>query len=94
MSQPAFDNSMVLPSHVGHRASRKIWLPNVVYESVPYFYILAGFAALFATLYINAWYWVVPHWILFTALCLHAGTRIIYKRYKYRTARRRAAEDA
>lgn len=84
MPHPPLDSSTVLPADLGQRAARKVWLPDVVYEALPYFYILAGFASLFATLYINAWYWVVPHWILFTALCLHAGFHILFKRLRYR----------
>ncbi|MFK8053295.1 MAG: hypothetical protein AB8F65_10010 [Woeseiaceae bacterium] len=84
MTHPALDDSMEIPASTASSAVRRFWLPKVVYECVPYFYILAGFAALFATLYINAWYWMVPHWVLFTALCLHAGTSILVKRFRYR----------
>lgn len=88
MTQPALDNSMVLPASMSPAAKQRIWLPSVVYECLPYFYILTGFSALFATLYINAWYWMVPHWLLFTALCFHAGAHILVKRYRYRQSQR------
>ena len=84
MSEDSLDHTSVLPERIGAAASRRVWLPRLLYECLPYFYILAGFAALFATLYINAWYWVVPHWILFTALCLHAGFLTLYRRYRHR----------
>jgi hypothetical protein len=32
---------------------KKIWLPKFVYDGLPYFYLTAGFAAFFATLYIS-----------------------------------------
>lgn len=84
MSHDSLQSTTIIPDHVVTGARGKIWLPSLVYECLPYFYILAGFAALFATLYINAWYWVIPHWILFTALCLHSGARILYRRFHFR----------
>lgn len=84
MSHDSLQSTTIIPDHVVKGQRGKIWLPTLVYECLPYFYILAGFAALFATLYINAWYWVVPHWILFTALCLHAGARILLQRFEFR----------
>lgn len=44
---------------------KKIWLPKVVYDALPYFYLIAGVAAIVATIYIDEWYWVVPHYVLF-----------------------------
>ncbi len=84
MKHDSLQSTTIIPDHVVAATNRRIWLPSLVYECLPYFYILAGFSALFATLYINAWYWVVPHWILFTALCLHSGLRILYRRFNYR----------
>ena len=50
---------------------KRIWLPKLVYDSLPYFYLTAGFAAFFATLYISEWFWVLPHYLLFSAACMH-----------------------
>ncbi len=61
---------------------RKIWLPKLVYDCLPYFYLLSGIAALFATLYINQWFWVVPHYLLFSAACLHFGIAVFRRRRK------------
>ena len=63
----------------GDLASRKIWLPRLLYDGLPYFYLTAGFAAFFATLYITEWFWIVPHYLLFSAACLHLGT-VVYRR--------------
>ncbi len=52
---------------------RKVWLPKLAYDCLPYFYLTAGFAALFATLYISEWFWVLPHYLLVSAACLHLG---------------------
>jgi hypothetical protein len=62
--------------------TRKVWLPRLVYDCLPYFYLSAGFAALFATLYISEWFWVVPHYLLFSAACIHLGVRVYRQRHK------------
>ena len=61
---------------------KKIWLPKLVYDCLPYFYLTAGFAALFATLYISEWFWILPHYLLFAAACLHLGFAIRSRRKK------------
>ena len=63
----------------GKLIERKIWLPKMLYDAVPYFYFVAGIAAFFATLYINQWFWVLPHYVLFSAFCIHFGI-VIYRR--------------
>ena len=72
-----------LIKHAGKFVSRKIWLPKLVYDSLPYFYLAAGVSALFATLYIGNWMWVLPHYLLFSAACVHLGI-LIYGRRNYR----------
>jgi len=71
--------------------SRKIWLPKLLYDSLPYFYLASGLAAFFATLYITDWFWVLPHYLLFSIVCTHLGV-IVYRR-RHRSARRQP-EDA
>jgi hypothetical protein len=46
----------------GRLISKKIWLPKLIYDALPYFYILSGFLAFLATLYISDWFWVLPHY--------------------------------
>jgi hypothetical protein len=65
----------------GSLITRKIWLPKVLYDLLPYFYLTSGFAAFFATLYISNWFWVLPHYLLFSAGCLHLGF-VVYRRRK------------
>lgn len=72
----------------GNILSRKIWLPKLLYELLPYFYVLAGFVALLATVYISEWFWVLPHYLLFSVACVHFGVFI------YRRRRRAAMNDA
>jgi hypothetical protein len=64
--------------------SRKIWLPKLLYETLPYFYLASGFLAFFATLYINAWFWVLPHYLLFSIGCIHLGV-LVYRRRRRST---------
>ncbi len=58
---------------------RKIWLPKSLYNSLPAFYVGAGLTALIATVYIREWFWIVPHYLLFSAACIHMGL-LIYRR--------------
>ncbi|MDH4107343.1 MAG: hypothetical protein OEW35_03425 [Gammaproteobacteria bacterium] len=64
--------------------TRKIWLPRLLYDCLPYFYLTAGFGAFFATLYINEWFWVLPHYVLFSAACLHLAISVLRKRRRNR----------
>ena len=65
-------------------ALRKIWLPKLLYDSLPYFYLTAGFAAFFATIYISEWFWILPHYLLFSAACVHLGITVYRRRQLYR----------
>ncbi len=66
----------------GQFMSRIIWLPRVLYVALPYFYIAAGVTALAATLYISDWFWILPHYFLFAAACLHMGVFVYRKRHR------------
>ena len=66
----------------GRVLARKIWLPKLVYDLLPVFYIVSGIAALLATLYISEWFWVLPHYLLFSAACLHLGGVIFRRRQR------------
>jgi hypothetical protein len=55
---------------------KKIWLPGLLYDGLPYFYLTAGFAAFFTTLYISDWFWILPHYLLFSATCLHLALSV------------------
>jgi Flp pilus assembly protein TadB len=68
-----------VPHDAGSLMTRKIWLPKTLYDLLPYFYLIAGVAALLATLYIGNWLWVLPHYLLFSVACLHLGI-VIYRR--------------
>lgn len=78
----------------GNWTLRKIWLPKIVYDCVPYFYLTAGFAALFATLYITDWFWVLPHYIIFSVACLHMAFRIFNFRRSVKNKKEEARDQA
>ena len=44
----------------------RIWLTKPIYETLPYFYLLAGLGCLIASIYLDYWYWPV--------FCLLAGS--------------------
>jgi hypothetical protein len=46
-------------------------LSKILRDCLPCFYLTGAFAAFFATLYIGAWYWILPHSVLIFAACLH-----------------------
>ena len=73
-------DTQAVARNTGSLASRKVWLPKFFYDSLPYFYLTAGFAAFFATLYISDWFWVLPHYLLFSAACLHLGVLVLRRR--------------
>jgi hypothetical protein len=64
----------------GTLVTQKVWLPRLLYDCLPYFYLTAGFAAFFATLYISDWFWVLPHYLLFSAACLHLAYLVSRRR--------------
>ena len=70
----------------GGLIKRKIWIPKLAYDALPCFYVGAGIAAFAATLYISEWFWVLPHYLLFSVGCVHLGL-LVYRR------RRRAQHD-
>lgn len=74
-------DSRDLARKAGSLATRKVWLPKLLYDCLPYFYLTAGFAAFFATLYISEWFWVLPHYLLFSAACLHLGYLVTRRRH-------------
>jgi hypothetical protein len=62
-----------LTRDAGRLMSRKVWLSKALYNALPYFYMIAGVAAFLATLYISHWLWLLPHYLLFAAACIHMG---------------------
>ena len=72
------------PRQTGSLFSRKIWLPKLLYSALPFFYVAAGIAALLATIYISDWFWVLPHYLLFSVACIHFGIFVYRRRHRRR----------
>lgn len=80
--QGSLSDTQALSRQSSSLITRKIWLPKALYDALPVFYLIAGFAAFLATLYISEWFWVLPHYLLFSAACLHLGFVILNRRRK------------
>jgi hypothetical protein len=72
--------TQVTSRKTGNLATRKIWLPKLLYDGLPYFYLGSGIAAFLATIYISDWFWVLPHYLLFSAACLHLAFHVYWRR--------------
>jgi hypothetical protein len=68
-----------------------MWVSRPIYESLPYLYMLAGAAALGASMYLSYWYWPT---ICFATgvICLVAGLAVMLKRRDYRVTDRRVGQ--
>jgi hypothetical protein len=76
----ALTETQAVTRNAGKLATKKIWLPKFLYDVLPYFYLTSGFAAFFATLYISEWFWVLPHYLMFSAACIHLGFAVYQRR--------------
>ena len=63
---------------------RKLWLPRIVYETLPFLYLFLGLTALASAMHLQDWTWILPYAILLSLICLHAGLALITLRYRYR----------
>lgn len=65
----------------------RVWLSKPIYETLPFFYLIAGIGLLVASLYLDYWYW--PEICLVGgAACLILGLFILLKRRDFRTERK------
>ena len=65
----------------------RIWLSKPIYETLPFFYLIAGIALLIASLYLDYWIW--PELCLFGGVaCLTLGLFILLKRRDFRAEKR------
>ena len=94
-SKPAdLTDTQEVTRSAGSFVSRKIWLPKGLYDALPYFYLVSGLAAFLATLYISSWLWLLPHYLLFSAACLHLGVLILRRRRAPRNRQEAALTDS
>jgi len=75
----ALSETQQLTRKTGSVAARKIWLPKLLYDALPGFYLVSGILAFLATMYISEWFWVLPHYLLFSVACFHMAV-LVYRR--------------
>jgi hypothetical protein len=56
-----------------------MWIAKSIYESLPYFYLVAGAVSLAASMYVDYWYWPTICFVLGLS-CLVAGLVVFLKR--------------
>jgi hypothetical protein len=76
-----FADARELTARDGGLARRKVWLPKLLYDALPWFYVGSGLMAFLATLYISEWFWIVPHYLLFSGACVHLGLSVYRRRH-------------
>jgi hypothetical protein len=81
----ALSDTQQITRKTGNLAAKKLWLPKLLYDVLPYFYLTSGFAAFFATMYISEWFWVLPHYLLFSAACIHLGVSVYRRRHSQKS---------
>lgn len=64
-----------------------MWLSKPIYELLPYGYLVAGLAALIASMYLSYWYWPMICLALGFGLVI-AGLMVLLKRRDFRHHRR------
>jgi hypothetical protein len=68
-----------------------MWVAKPIYESLPYFYLLAGAISLGASLYVDYGHWPTLCFILGMS-CLVAGLVVLLKRRDNRMTDRRVGQ--
>lgn len=69
---------------------KRVWLPRIIYEALPFIYVCFGLVALAAALWTPGWTWIVPWAIVFGLAALHLGLGIAGLRHRFRGAGRNA----
>jgi uncharacterized membrane protein YdbT with pleckstrin-like domain len=68
-----------------------MWVSKPIYESLPYFYLIAGAICLGASMYFYHWYWPTICFVV-GMVCLVAGLVVLLKRRDYRVTDRRVSQ--
>ncbi len=68
----------------GEVLRQRIWLPKIVYELIPYFYLASGLATFWAVIHISDWYWYIPICLLSSVACMHMAYRVFVLRHRAR----------
>lgn len=69
-----------------------LWLSKQIYETLPFFYLIAGVISLGAALYLDYWYWPILCLIVGFG-CLTLGLVVLLKRRDFRSNRKPLDRD-
>ena len=69
-----------------------MWVSKPIYESLPYFYLIAGAMTLAASLYLNHWYWPTICFVVGLG-SLVGGLVVLLKRRDHRDRDKRSAKS-
>jgi protein-S-isoprenylcysteine O-methyltransferase Ste14 len=75
----------------GNKSDIDMWIAKPIYESLPYFYLLAGVISLGLSMYLNYWYMPTICFVLGLG-CLIAGLVVLLKRRDHRVNERRVGQ--
>jgi hypothetical protein len=78
----------------GRKAFRRVWLPTVLYEAVPWVYCSLGAAALLSGLFLPHPGWLAAYLLLVAVTALHAGLWVLMLRRRHRLRRLRRSRQA
>jgi len=88
LNAPAHRGRGGIVSRIHKLLLRRLWLPKLIYEALPYLYIACGLVALGSAIHTPDWTWILPWAILVGLICLHAGLALATLRYRIRRDRR------
>jgi len=78
----------------GRRLLRRVWLPTILYEAMPWVYCSLGAAALLSGLFLPHPGWLAAYLLLVAVTALHAGVWFLVLRRRHRLGRLRRRRQA
>ena len=69
-----------------------MWIPKILYESIPFYYLAFGAFGIGAAFYVDSWYWAEVL-AAFGLLGLVIGLVLLLRRKGYRSSRSRVDFD-
>ena len=69
-----------------------MWIPKILYESIPFYYLGVGAFSIGAAFYVDSWYWAEVL-AAFGLLALVIGIALLLRRKGYRSSRSRVDFD-
>lgn len=88
---PAMENKSARERKRPEQDDNAMWLSKPIYESLPYFYLLAGAVSLGLSMYLNYWYLPTICFVV-GLICLVGGLVVLLKRRDSRVTDRRVGQ--